>query len=99
MSNVDMAGGIYASVGGSSLAVTAGYDGLTISIGGQASAVYTVSGSTDIKYHPDTGFTITGSAMEGVGTPSGMPGMTFSWLIDPSGINVQGKGVRGQVFH
>src|SRR5574337_1036618 len=91
-------GGVYLEVGGSSVGVTLGSDGVTINVGGQASVGYTVSGSVGINYNLDTGLSVQPQVMNGVGTPSGMPGLSISWQVDPSGSGVQqiqvGAGVN-----
>lgn len=96
-------GGIYGQIGGTSFGVTFGSDGVTVSIGGQLSVGYTASGGVGINYNPDSGFSIQPQAMNGVATPTGMPGMTMSWQYDPSGSGIQqiqiGGGINESVLN
>ncbi len=72
--------GGYLQVGGTSLTVTIGSDGITLGIGGQLSVGYTISGTTNINYSLNNGWTIQPSVMQGVGTPTGMPGVSVSLM-------------------
>lgn len=70
--------GGYLQVGGTSVTLTVGSDGLTLGVGGQLSVGYTVSGTTNINYSLSGGWAIQPSVMQGLGTPTGMPGVSVS---------------------
>jgi Ca2+-binding RTX toxin-like protein len=86
----DMNFGIYGQIGGSSLSFSLGTDGVTVGLGGQLSSIYTVSGTTSINYSFDNGkFSISPSVYQGVGTPTGWPGLTTSAGFSPDGKSTQ----------
>lgn len=85
-------GGFFIELGGSTAQVTYGSDGLTISIGGQISAVYTASGSTTFQYTAENGWNIGGQFSQGIGTPLGTP-ISISWQIDQNGVKQVQVGV------
>ena len=70
--------GGYVQVGGTSVTITLGSDGFTLGLGGQLSVGYTVSGAENINYSLSNGWAIQHSVLQGLGTPTGMPGISVS---------------------
>ena len=68
--------GVYFGIGGSSIGITGGRDGVTVSVGGQISIGPTASGSTTINWN-DGQVSIGGQFGVGVGTPTGLPGISL----------------------
>ena len=91
-----MDAGFYISLGGSNVSITYGSNGVLISAGGQASVVYTVSGSVTVSFD-STGANVTAGVMHGIGTPTGTGPVTFSWLMDPSGSGVREMQIGGGI--
>lgn len=97
----DMNFGVYGQIGGTSLSFSIGTDGVTVGLGGQLSSIYTVSGTTSVNYSFDNGkFSGSPSVYQGVGTPTGWPGLSTSAGFSPDGKSTQfqlGLGVNDLV--
>ena len=68
----DMNFGVYFQIGGSSISVTAGTDGVTVGLGGQLSSIYTVSGGIGVNRNAGV-YSPAPYVYQGVGTPTGWP--------------------------
>ena len=97
----DMNFGLYFQIGGSSISISTGTDGVTVGLGGQLSSIYTVSGTTSVNYSFDNRkFSVAPSVYQGVGTPTGWPGLNPSVGFSPDGKSTQfqiGLGINDLV--
>ncbi len=95
----DMNFGVYGQIGGSSISVSYGTDGLTVGLGGQLSSIYTISGTSAINFSNGK-LSAAPSVYQGVGTPTGWPGLSTSAGFSPDGKSTQfqlGLGVNDLV--
>jgi hypothetical protein len=92
--------GVYGQIGGTSISISLGTDGVTVGLSGQLSIGYSVSGTTSLNRSWDGQYSVQPSFYQGVGTPSGWPGLTTSAGFSPDGKSTQiqlGLGVSDVV--
>ncbi len=95
----DMNFGVYGQIGGSSISISYGTDGLTVGLGGQLSSIYSVSGTSGVNFSNGK-VTAAPSVYQGVGTPTGWPGLSTSVGFSPDGKSTQfqiGLGINDLV--